>query len=134
MQTPIDALWARIPRDQQEMLNRKNELLNVLGNDAGAQAVALGDTSSGKSTTLNFLFGFPINKESDGICTRRPCVMTMKPNTDADTLKAHVTFSKNGSLDVIFTDLHPSRRFCCRRQRCKKTPRVVPLPQGRVWG
>ncbi len=47
---------------------KKNALLDVLGNE-GQQIVVVGDTSTGKSTVINFLLGFPINFEASGIGT-----------------------------------------------------------------
>lgn len=65
--------------DQLQKLQERNKLLDILENQ-GQQIVVVGDTSSGKSTTINFLLGYPFNFVAQGIGTRRPCVMTLTPD------------------------------------------------------
>lgn len=83
---------------------KKNALLDVLGNE-GQQIVVVGDTSTGKSTVINFLLGFPINFEASGIGTRRPCVLTQVQKMGQKTVQFSARFCKGGeSLFVEETD------------------------------
>lgn len=75
-------------------LQDRNKLLDILENQ-GQQIVVVGDTSSGKSTTINFLLGYPFNFVAQGIGTRRPCVMTLTPDPLREEVSFQVKFQKN---------------------------------------
>lgn len=77
---------------QRELLQKKNCLLNVLGEDGGGNIVVCGDTSVGKSTVINFLLGFPLNLEAMGVGTRRPCVLSQVHAANAEILSFRVSF------------------------------------------
>jgi len=82
---------------QIEQLKTKNNLLNTLEN-RGTQIAVVGDTSTGKSTTINFLLGFPVNFEAAGIGTRRPCVICQEYDETCEKIKFKVVFTKGGDF------------------------------------
>lgn len=84
--------------NQLRKLQDRNKLLDILENQ-GQQIVVVGDTSSGKSTTINFLLGYPFNFVAPGIGTRRPCVMTMIPDPSRREVLFRVKFAKNDHLE-----------------------------------
>eukprot|EP00928_Gymnodinium_smaydae_P098252 TRINITY_DN9099_c0_g6_i1.p1 TRINITY_DN9099_c0_g6~~TRINITY_DN9099_c0_g6_i1.p1 ORF type:complete len:1568 (+),score=478.91 TRINITY_DN9099_c0_g6_i1:74-4705(+) len=91
-----DPFGLRKPTDQELVkITQKNTLLNVLGNE-GQQISIVGDTSVGKSTTINFLLGFPINFEAGGVGTRRPCVISQVYAPDREEVKYVVRICKAG--------------------------------------
>eukprot|EP00442_Polarella_glacialis_P052124 CAMPEP_0115160346 /NCGR_PEP_ID=MMETSP0227-20121206/70755_1 /TAXON_ID=89957 /ORGANISM="Polarella glacialis, Strain CCMP 1383" /LENGTH=1360 /DNA_ID=CAMNT_0002572235 /DNA_START=111 /DNA_END=4191 /DNA_ORIENTATION=+ len=86
-------------------LQERNKLLDILENQ-GQQIVVVGDTSSGKSTTINFLLGYPFNFVAQGIGTRRPCVMTLTPDPNQNEVVFRTRFQKNDfSEEREFTQL-----------------------------
>eukprot|EP00930_Biecheleria_cincta_P033051 TRINITY_DN2289_c0_g2_i1.p1 TRINITY_DN2289_c0_g2~~TRINITY_DN2289_c0_g2_i1.p1 ORF type:complete len:1642 (-),score=322.61 TRINITY_DN2289_c0_g2_i1:205-5130(-) len=66
--------------------------------DQSQQIVVVGDTSSGKSTTVNFLLGYPISYVAQGIGTRRPCVITLTPDPHREAVLFQVKFQKNAYI------------------------------------
>ena len=88
--------------EQCQLLQTKNCLLNVLGNDGGGSIVVCGDTSVGKSTVINFLLGFPLNFESMGVGTRRPCVLSQVNDQSCEVVQFHLRFE---GRDVITHDM-----------------------------
>lgn len=80
--------------DQLQKLQERNKLLDILENQ-GQQIVVVGDTSSGKSTTINFLLGYPFNFVAQGIGTRRPCVMTLTPDPTRKEVLFRTRFQKH---------------------------------------
>eukprot|EP00928_Gymnodinium_smaydae_P098251 TRINITY_DN9099_c0_g5_i1.p1 TRINITY_DN9099_c0_g5~~TRINITY_DN9099_c0_g5_i1.p1 ORF type:complete len:1560 (+),score=370.82 TRINITY_DN9099_c0_g5_i1:106-4785(+) len=94
---PQDPFGLRQPTAEELVkITQKNTLLNVLGNE-GQQISIVGDTSVGKSTTINFLLGFPINFEAGGVGTRRPCVISQVYAPEREEVKYVVRICKAGS-------------------------------------
>jgi hypothetical protein len=85
-------------------LKQKNSLLNTLENK-GTQIAVVGDTSTGKSTTINFLLGFPVNFEASGIGTRRPCVICQEFDPKADDMHFRVAFLPAGGDERHYSDV-----------------------------
>ncbi|CAJ1361109.1 unnamed protein product [Effrenium voratum] len=91
--------------EQLSKLQDRNKLLDILENQ-GQQIVVVGDTSSGKSTTINFLLGYPFNFVAQGIGTRRPCVMTLTPDPEREKVLFRTKFQKNDyTKEEDFTSL-----------------------------
>jgi hypothetical protein len=83
----------QIPSEADVTLMQKNNcLLNVLGEEGGGNIVVCGDTSVGKSTVNNFLLGFPLNLEGQGVTTRRPCIISQVRDTLAEIPIFRVSF------------------------------------------
>lgn len=83
----------QITADQEKKIAKKNLLVNAMGTE-GQQIVVVGDTSTGKSTTINFLLGYPINFEAAGIGTRRPCVIAQEMDPSAEEVVYKIYFPK----------------------------------------
>lgn len=87
-----------------DLLMQKNALLDLV-ESRGSQIVVTGDTSVGKSTTINFMLGFPINFEAAGIGTRRPCVLSQVYEKGRTKVLFTVRFVKGGeNLERSFED------------------------------
>eukprot|EP00439_Symbiodinium_sp_Y106_P084435 s1288_g25.t1 len=100
-----DGVKANLDPEQLSKLQDRNKLLDILENQ-GQQIVVVGDTSSGKSTTINFLLGYPFNFVAQGIGTRRPCVMTLTPDPDREKVLFRTKFQKNDfTREEDFTSL-----------------------------
>mmetsp|Transcript_143473 Transcript_143473/g.261003 ORF Transcript_143473/g.261003 Transcript_143473/m.261003 type:complete len:1634 (+) Transcript_143473:69-4970(+) len=90
-----DVLGLPVPSDAQTLkLYQKNLFSNVLPSDESQQIVVVGDTSTGKSTSINFLLGFPINFEAKGVGTRRPCVIELVKDANCEEVMYEVNFPK----------------------------------------
>lgn len=98
MWAPGEGTTVTLSQDQLAKLQERNKLLDVLENQ-GQQIVVVGDTSSGKSTTINFLLGYPFNFVAQGVGTRRPCVMTLTPDPEREKVQFRVRFQKHDYID-----------------------------------
>ena len=94
--------------NQCNLLQTKNCLLNVLGEDGGGSIVVCGDTSVGKSTVINFLLGFPLNFESMGVGTRRPCVLSQVNDASCEVVQFHLRFE---GKDIVTHDIQEVSKF-----------------------
>lgn len=84
-----------VPSEAQTLkLYQKNLYSNVLPSDEAQQIIIVGDTSTGKSTTINFLLGFPINFEDPDIGTRRPCAIELVKDVTCKQVMYEVHFPK----------------------------------------
>ncbi|CAE7297259.1 unnamed protein product [Symbiodinium sp. CCMP2592] len=90
-----EAFHSKVSDEQRLKLQDLNKLLDISVEHKGQQIVVVGDTSAGKSTTINFLLGYPFNFVARGIGTRRPCVMTLTKHPDYDLVHFKVKFEKN---------------------------------------
>jgi len=101
----LDGVKPNLEPEQLSKLQDRNKLLDILENQ-GQQIVVVGDTSSGKSTTINFLLGYPFNFVAQGIGTRRPCVMTLTPDPEREKVLFRTKFQKNDyTKEEDFTSL-----------------------------
>lgn len=112
--------------DEARKLQLKNRLQNQLANSAGSgsQVVFLGDTSSGKSTTINYVLGFPLMHHAPGIGTRRPCITTKTPLQDCKTVEFCCRF--DGKDDLFTTNLSEVIGFIQDVNDCQAHPEWFP--------
>jgi len=105
----MDGMVMKITPEQEVLIQKKNLLVNALGSE-GQQIVVVGDTSTGKSTTINFLLGYPINFEARGIGTRRPCVISQEADPNSDVVTYSIKFNKaKEAINEVTTDMERVR-------------------------
>jgi len=80
----------------------------------------------GKSTTISFLLGFPIQLVAGGEGTRRPAALTLTPGPNRTELKFRVKFVKEGTaVDKTYSKLADVADFVHEANHPKKASGVV---------
>lgn len=89
------------------------------------EVVVVGDTSSGKSTTINYILGYTFNYISSQIATRRPCIITMMPG-ETSGVNFKCAFKKWDREECITTDLREVHNYLKEVNSQKEHPEWFP--------